>query len=315
MLGEINAEFQQQYAALRDGCGFVSLAGWSSITLTGSDRQKFLNNFCTNDIKRLQPGEACEAFFLNVKGKILGHGVVSCRASEIVVFGEPGQAETLVTHLDRYLIREDVQLRDTTAERSFFLVAGGKKTAEVLERVGKAGGAVLAKTPCQLLGREVEYLLETPSGNRDEVATRIVELGGVVADDAFETARTEAGLPLFRIDYGSENLPQEVGRDRQAISFTKGCYLGQETVARIDALGHVNQRIIGVRIGGAQLPSIGSELVRDSSAVGRVTSAVVSPRLNAPLALAMIRSEMSSVGTRLVLPVGECEVVSLPLLS
>lgn len=309
----MDAEFQGQYAALRDGCGVLKLDNWSSITLTGSDRQKFLHNFCTNDVKRLRPGDACEAFFLNVKGRILGHGIVSCRNDEIVVFGEPGQAETLIAHLDRYLIREDVQLRDTTAERCFIFMAGGSKTAEVIKRAGHAEGRISVVIPCGWLGSEVEYVFEIATNNCEEVVAKFVEVSGVVASDAFGTVRIEAGLPLFGIDYGNENFPQEVGRDRQAISFTKGCYLGQETVARIDALGHVNQRIVGLRFFGTDVPSVGFELTFNSSAVGRVTSTAFSPRLNAPLALAMIRGEASAVGMRLDSSTGECEVLELPV--
>ena len=95
------------------------------MTLTGADRQTFLNNFCTNDVKRLAPGDSCEAFFTNVKGKILGHGLVTCRDDELVFITVPGQAAKLIEHLDRYVIREDVQLRDTTAERAYLLIAGG----------------------------------------------------------------------------------------------------------------------------------------------------------------------------------------------
>lgn len=309
----MDSEYLQQYAALHDGCGVVKLTDSSSITLTGNDRQKFLHNFCTNDIKRLQPGESCETFFLNVKGKVLGHGVVSCRKNELVVLGEPGQAETLTTHLDRYLIREDVQLRDTTVERSYILVAGDIGAKAILEQVSDAVGRILAAFQAEWLGSEVECVLETATSDREEVVVKLMELGGVAASEAFEAVRIEAGLPLFGIDFGAENLPQEVGRDRQAISFTKGCYLGQETVARIDALGHVNQRIVGVRFWGTAVPIVGAELAQNSGLAGRVTSAVFSPKLNAPLALAMVRNERSSAGTRLDSSVGECEVVALPL--
>src|SRR5262245_4374605 len=113
-----------QYLFLRNGCGIVDLRSWSSVTLTGADRQSFLNNFSTNDVKKLKPGQSCEAFFCNVKGKIIGHGVITCRANELVVVGASGQGSSLASHLNRYVIREDVQVRDTTAERRYLLVAG-----------------------------------------------------------------------------------------------------------------------------------------------------------------------------------------------
>src|SRR3990172_7003946 len=105
-----SASFEQQYQALRNGGAMVELTGWSSVTLTGADRQTFLHNFCTNDVKRLVPGTSCEAFITNVKGKIVGHGLITCRDNELVVIGAPNQGSELVAHLDRYVIREDVGL-------------------------------------------------------------------------------------------------------------------------------------------------------------------------------------------------------------
>src|SRR4051812_12477823 len=113
--------FDREYQALKTGSAVVELSGWSSISITGADRQAFLHNFCTNDVKRLAPGASCEAFFTNVKGKIVGHGLVNCRENEVVFVGAPGQGQRLVDHLDRYVIREDVQLCDTTVERSYLL--------------------------------------------------------------------------------------------------------------------------------------------------------------------------------------------------
>ncbi len=310
----MNAEFLQQYTALQNGCGVVRLDNWSSITLTGSDRQKFLHNFCTNDIKRLPPGNACEAFFLNVKGKIVGHGFVSCRADELVVIGVPGQAETLIAHLDRYLIREDVQLRDTTQERGYLLIAGQRDAIEAKKSPPILAGGDVTWIPCQIIGSECEYLVESNSPGSATLMSACEQFGAVLANDAFYAARIEAGTPLFMVDFDDHNLPQEVGRDLQAISFTKGCYLGQETVARIDAIGHVNQRLVGVRFLSHDIfPEM--KLSKGESVIGRVTSFAFSPRANAPLGLATVRSEMSAVGTRLDSPAGECEVVALPLLG
>jgi folate-binding protein YgfZ len=131
--------------------------------------------------------------------------------------------------------------------------------------------------------------------------------------EAFETLRIEAGVPLFGVDFDERNFPQEVGRDREAISYTKGCYLGQETVARIDALGHVHQRIVGVKFEGEGVPPAGTELTADGNVVGRVTSATFSPRLGAPLALAMVRREQQALGSRFQSKFGAGVVLQLPL--
>lgn len=321
-----------QYIALRYGCGFVELTNWSSVTLTGADRQAFLHNFCTNDVKRLTPGTSCESFFTNVKGRIIGHGLITCRDDELVVIGAPGQAAPLTAHLDRYVIREDVTARDTTAKRAYALLAGG----------GLAGGAAIALTPSivtgeswqkplvnatvQLVGVPVRWirwnllgpvfsgLLELTPADVPRVRQALSERSATLCNEAaFETLRIEAGTPLYGRDFDDRNFPQEVGRDQNAISFAKGCYLGQETVARIDALGHVNQQLAGVRFPGANMPEVGAALTHADSSVGHVTSATFSPQLQAPLALAMVRHEHSAVGSRIDSPIGECEVVALPV--
>ena len=128
----------------------------------------------------------------------------------------------------------------------------------------------------------------------------------------FDAVRIEAGTPLFERRFRRRQLPQEVGRDAEAISFTKGCYLGQETVARIDALGHVNQRIVGVRFFGREVPAVGTELTHDGRACRPRDIGAFSPQLGAPLALAMVRREANALGTRLESAVGACEVIALP---
>jgi folate-binding protein YgfZ len=119
--------------------------------------------------------------------------------------------------------------------------------------------------------------------------------------ESFEVLRIEAGTPVFGRDVTEKNLPQEVGRDAQAINFVKGCYLGQETVARLDALGHVNQVLKGLLLGPeAAAPAPGSLLEADGKRVGFVTSSAISPGWDAPVALAMVRSTHARAGAALV---------------
>ena len=128
-----------------------------------------------------------------------------------------------------------------------------------------------------------------------------------------EIARVEAGSPLFGVDIASTNLPQEVGRDERAISFKKGCYLGQETVARLDALGRVNWRLAGLKLTGPDVPPVGTEIEGDGKIVARVTSAVWSLRLGALLVLAYVRRGQERAGNTFETPFGPAEVVALPL--
>jgi folate-binding protein YgfZ len=311
------ASFIAQYDALRSGHGVVYLADWSSVTLTGADRQGFLHNFCTNDVKRLVPGQSCEAFFTNVKGKIIGHGLITCRESELVVIGVPQQAPRLIEHLDRYVIREDVHLRDTTADRSYLLVSGIGPARGLFrnESPGQSDSASLPRFfPWNLIGAGGAGLIELAVHEVSAVLAALQSQGIELIDSqAFHAARIEAGVSLFGVDFDDRNLPQEVGRNEQAISFTKGCYLGQETVARIDALGHVNQQLAGVRFFGSDMPEPGTVLSSAGQTAGHVTSATFSPQLRAPLAMAMLRREQAAVGIHLDSRVGKCEVIKLPV--
>jgi folate-binding protein YgfZ len=304
----VRATFEQQYAALQHGRALAILSEWSSFTISGADARRFVNNFCTNDVKLLAPGDYRETFFTDVKGRIIGHGVLYAHGERLIFIGPPYQSAALIEHLDRYIIRDDVQLHDSTAKFQCVFVSQRPDendsrpiAADIIPwpRVGLPDSGILL-APVQ----ETERLLDT-----------LRELGYLAVDsEAFAAARIEAGLPLFGVDFDSSNFPQEVNRDREAISFTKGCYLGQETVARIDALGHVNKHITGVRFNHSEVPPIGTELTFSGRVVGTITSAAFSPQLGTALAMAMIRREATTSGAHLESSAGECEVITLPIL-
>src|SRR4051812_24882235 len=179
--------FDHEYQALRSGRAVIELAGWSSISITGKDRQTFANNFCTNDVKRLTTGSGCEAFFTSVKGHIVGHGLIYSREDELLFVGAPAQAARLVEHLDRYVIREDVKLRDTTDERCFLLVTGDAALNDAPRAI-----------PWHFLAHDDSVLLEFPPEEVDEVLHTYESKGfTIVGPAAFAAARIEDGFPLF----------------------------------------------------------------------------------------------------------------------
>jgi tRNA-modifying protein YgfZ len=293
------SSFDLEYQALRAGRAVHELAGWSSVSVRGADRQSFLQNLCTNDVKQLAPGASCEAFFTNVKGHIVGHGVISCRNDELVIIGAPGQGSRLAKHLDRYVIREDVTLRDSTAERRYLLVAG------------EPSGLSHPFVPWNIIGRSDSAIIElVPNDSADSLQKLQAEGFILVGTQAFESARIEGAMPMYGVDFDEHNLPQEIGRDREAISFTKGCYLGQETVARIDALGHVNQKLVLIRFASGGVPDRETEISFNGRHVGKVTSAANSPKYGAPIALAMLRRDANALGTQLDSSFGPCEVIA-----
>jgi folate-binding protein YgfZ len=302
-----SAELLRQYAALASGTGVADLTGRTLLEIRGADRTQFLHAFCTSDIKTLTPGQGCEAFITSPQGKTLGHVLIFCEADRFWLDTSPGQAAGLIAHFDKYVISEDVQFIDRTDETGILLVAG--KVAP--QTIGNSSNPQRVAPVPYVVNAFFAWLV------RRDVAAGIdslVRAGALLcADAAVEARRIESGFPLFGRDITDDNLPQEVGRDAQAISFTKGCYLGQETVARIDALGHVNRKLVGMKFHAAEPPPVGCRLLFGDKEVGRVTSAAWSPALDAPLALGYVRTLHARPGTALSSACGAVEVVSLPV--
>lgn len=281
------------------------LTGWTWIRLSGRDADKFLHNFCTNDIQKLPQTRGCEAFVTNVKARVLGHIFALDASSEetgpaIDIFSFPGQEAPLISHLDRYLIREDVTLEGRSdATTTFFFSEGGQKSqsSSALElQPYEARPTVLGKSKVSirrldLLG-EPGLIVTCDRADADHVREALVSDGASHgSSEDFEARRIAAVLPMYGIDVTEDQLAPEVGRP-WAISYTKGCYLGQEPIARIDALGHVNRLLRGLQFTAKFIPEAGSTLVADEKEIGTITS-------SAPgVALGYIRSKFADVGTK-----------------
>jgi folate-binding protein YgfZ len=322
----ISPELLAEYAVLTADAGVCDLTGWTVVEAAGADRVNLLHSFTTSDVKKLPAGRGCEAFVTTPQGKTLSHVWLLVREDAVLLVTTPGQAATLIGHLQRYIVSEDVTLRDLSDERGVLLVAGAR-AADVLRAVsGQAAPAdVLALAAVRIADRPALLVrIELTQPDSFLVLTALVDVSTIDAElvaagasrvsrPAVEIARLEAGVPLFGQDITAENLPQEIGRDKQAISFTKGCYLGQETVARIDALGHVNRQLVGLRFEGEVVPSAGELLLAEGKEVGQVTSAAWSPKFNAGLALALVRRQQTKAGTRLTSSAGDAAVMTLPV--
>lgn len=315
---------QQEYQAARRSAALFDLSDRVQIEVTGRDRQPFLHNFCTNDIKRLGPGESCEAFVTNAKGRILAHIFVFVCEDSLWIETAPGQAESLLAHLDRYVITEDVELHDRTDDYGELFLTGPRSIsqlsvmdllADFLEihqhRIVQRNGHWLAVRRVDLLGQPGVFL----STARTQLAAVWKELvtagacpGGAVA---FHACRIEAGFPLYGLDLTDNNLVQEAARTESAISFTKGCYLGQEPITRIDALGHVNRELRGLRLDSEPIPVSGDVILSDEGReVGVITSSALVPGQDRPIALGLLRSRHAKPGTELRVRTGGVQVVA-----
>lgn len=317
-----------EYHAARTTAAVFDFSRRTQIELTGNDRAKFLHNFCTNDIKKLSPGQGCEAFLTNVKGRVLGHVFVFVGADSIWLETIPEAEAGLLAHLDRYLITEDVALHGRTAEWGELLVTGPASTAKLhalgwldqelpvdghswgrfptcLNDDNEDGGSETCPTNESLHVRRVDllgtpgYLLAAPRPALGELWTQLTTAGVQPAGSlAFEPLRIEAGFPLYGRDITEDNLAQEVARTSRCISFTKGCYLGQEPIARIDALGHVNRELRRLHLESGPIPSAGDKVLSaDGQEAGTITSAALSFADDRPVAFALLKSKFVAAGT------------------
>jgi folate-binding protein YgfZ len=318
---------REQYASVRDSAGVARLDRRSQLELSGNDRSTFLNAFCTADIGQLTEGQGCEAFITSVQGKTLGLVNIFCQPNSLLLETEAGEAQKLISHLDRYVIREQVEFTDLSDSLESILLAGPgaadqitpllpsplpTKPLDHLEQPYEGQLLSIRRCPEALNG----FWIAGSTESIELLENQLVEGGCCRLEQAVvEILRIEAGIPRFGVDLDEGNLPQEVNRNAEAISFTKGCYLGQETVARIDALGHVNSLLTGLVLPAGPLPAAGTTFEQDGSEAARITSSCHSLRLGRPLALAYLRRQFSAPGT--VVGEGNCsaEVISLPLES
>lgn len=311
---------QQQFESLTTGAGFVELQQRTLVVLSGQDRQRVLHNFCTANINTLPPGQSTETFVLNEKGKLLWHGLVLAMAEELWLTSAGDYAQMLIAHLDKYVIRDDVRFSNRSQDfASLFAtgVAAKEKLNGCLSKLPERNevqmAAIIESIPLIVAHVEIAgwgYLLLVARSEKLALEGQLKNIGVVACElPALHALRIEQRTPWFGIDMDESNLPQELHRDEKAISFTKGCYLGQETVARIDAIGHVNQRIVGVRIQSEQLPTVGQNLIsEDGKSVGRLTSVAQLPD-GQIVGLAMVRRGVSKGGTELKMEKGTAEVI------
>ena len=319
------------YGTLRQSLVWGDLGRRSVLTARGPDAVRFIDNFTTAAVSALAGGEGTEGFFADARGWVLAL-VNILRTDEGVWIDAPlGLAASLREHLDRYHIRERLELKDESDAYRHLVVAGPQAEAWLATRSGGQLPEALLQHSRGLLGDvpvaivrvdwygPVGFVLQVEAADHERLIAWL-DFQNVprALPTAWETARIEAGVPQ-PVDLPEKTLPQEMGRDKRAISFTKGCYLGQETVARIDALGHVNRRFVAVAIDGnrhhdrpwgasaAMVVRCGDEIV------GRLTSVCFSPMLGCGLGLGLIQAKAVDAARSLEVDGAAARVVAMPL--
>jgi folate-binding protein YgfZ len=304
-----------EYKAVRMSAGALDLSYRRKLRVTGSDRAGFLHGMLSNDVTSLSSGQGCHAAFLTVQAHVVADLRVYVLDDAIVLDAEPAAAPGLRDGLERHIIADDVEITDVTASYVTLSVQGPHADQVIRAAVGdlphfsreldhveaKVAGHAVRCVRVREAG-ELGYELLVPAENGRAVWRAVAEDGvrvglRAVGREAFNVLRVEAGIPWYGLDMDESRIVLEVGLD-DAISTTKGCYLGQEVVERASARGHVNRRLTGLRMEDRPIPAHGAEVRAEEKAIGVVTSAVDSPALGRPIAMAYIRRELLTPGTR-----------------
>ncbi|HEX8458124.1 MAG TPA: aminomethyltransferase family protein [Pyrinomonadaceae bacterium] len=312
-----------EYEAVRGGvgAGLVDLSARGRIELSGAEAVQFLNGLITNDVKALEAGGWMDAAFPNAQGRLLASvRIMRPGAEEKFLFDtEPATHEKVFGILHRFTLAGDFRVRDLSAETAHFFLQGAQARA-LIESV--LDGALRHERPLEataFLWRETHQVIcATRAGH--EGYDLICDLSGArelwealtragarpVGQEVFEVLRVEAGVPLYGVDVSETNVVLEAVREDEAVSYTKGCYIGQEIIARIHWRGHVAKRLAGLVLDeNANLGADARVKTADGREAGRITSHVFSPRLARRIALAILKYDYLPPGTEVQVVAGE----------
>jgi len=320
-----------EHRAVMGATGLLDRSMVGKVVVTGRDRATFLQGMLSNDIKALQPGQGCPAAFLDAHGKVVSLLAVYVLEDRILLELPAGSTEKFLQTIDKFLISEKAYFE--AADDAYVVLSvqgpGAEKTLAGLTGASLAAEPYshqevsIAGEPARIVRRRHAvtpgFDCWTAATNGPALWKALREAGGVpVGAQAAEVLRVEAGIPAFGADV-DENLILPETRLDQLVSYTKGCYIGQETVARVKYRGHVNRGLSGLVVDGEQVPAPGDVVVAEDKEVGRVTSAVRSVALGKPIALGYVRREHFEPGSAVAVRVRDqlvpARVVELPFVK
>lgn len=326
----------REYDAVREAVGLVDGSFRGLIEVTGGDRLRWLNGQVTNDVKDLKAGEGKLAALLNVKGHLLADLAVYGLSNSVWADVQRDRAQFVRDTFDRYIIADDVVAENASDRYAHLMLVGREARALMSEVVGPGvadlapwhhAEAWLGTLQLRIIGSRwlgmPGYDVIVSADLADRAWEALMYLGqsrGLfpVGMAALDLLRVEAGWPWYGVDFDDGNLLME-SLTRDHVSFTKGCYIGQEVVIRVEHQGHVNKKLCGLRVSGEVVPPRGANILTVDRKVGTVTSAVRSPVLGQAIALAYVRREVWDPGTKLRIASGdqllEAEIAPLPFIS
>ena len=303
-----------EYQAVRDGggAGLIDLSSRALVEVSGTEAVPFLNGLITNDVKALEDGAWMLAAFPNVQGRLIATARVLRRRADAFLFDtEAATREPVFKTLERFTLAGDFRVRDLTDETAVLSVQGaravevigatlGEEAAQV--KRGRVHSAQWEKRSVSLIRAthtgEDGFDLFLGAGQAPSLWDALASAGArPVGFNALETLRIEAGLPRYGVDMDEANVVLETGLD-EAVSYTKGCYVGQEIIARIHWRGHVAKRLAGLSFDDEAQALRGDKIrAADGREIGRVTSSAFSPRRNRAIALAYVKYDYLAPGT------------------
>ena len=322
---------EPEYAAMRRCCGLLDAAHRSVIVLTGGDRLDFLDRMITQGVASLPPGRTTKSFWLNRKGRIVSDLLVANLPDRTLLEVDLHAAQATFESLDAFLFTEDAEMSLDIEAFSQLRVYGpaslvvldalleeGSAPEEAGVTEGMLGGVPLTMLRVDEVGEpgvaliferaSAEIIWSTLIAWESETKQRIRPIGW----SAYNAARIEGGTPLFNVDFGTDALPHESGLVESRVSFNKGCYLGQEIVARLENLGHPKQRLCAITLDPACMPVAGTQVfaalegaageVHLGPQVGWITSSTIAPMLGAsPIAFGMLKYDYSQTEASLMI--------------
>jgi hypothetical protein len=299
-----------QVRAARERALAVRRADLAVLVVTGKDRISWLNGLLTADLTKRAEGAAVYGLFVARSGKVMvdACAVIDDAGERVLLVLPASLLDTMRAHLDHYLVMEDAEMAPGAGAFEVWAVHG-PRWAEALEAACGAGAVGGAWDLTGLGGA----LVLAPAPEADGVARALATVATVGDDAGWEALRIERAVPRFGVDFDDKTYPQEARLEKTAVSFDKGCYLGQEVVCMLEMRGHVKRKLAAVVLDGSELPARGAEVKDETgAAVGEVTSAASSPTLGKAVALVMVKRAQSEPGKTLAIGAGRGEVVERP---
>ncbi len=299
----------QECEAAYSGVAIADLSHYGKVRIVGKDGPDLLNRLTSNETLKLAPGHFTTTVLTSNKGRVVEHLTVYPTAeNELTLLCGPGNAQKVIDYIDKFVFGEDVQMTDVTSELALFHVLGKQAPQTISKLTGgrdifterlllptDIGGARTFVSQAPTLAGAASAFLMCSAVDAPRVGSAIAATP--ISADAYEVLRVEAGVPMHDKELTEEHNPWEA-RLNKSIDLHKGCYVGQEVIARLNTYEKVARLVVGLEFSGA-LPTADSKLYADGNEVGEVTSAIFSPRLNKNIGLGYVRMKWTGAGSKL----------------